>query len=216
MGERRRTHAPPIQVANETVPDGMVVDFLTGSYFRDTPEEYVRQNIERALVQQYRYERRDCEPEFPVRVGSSRRKADIVVFRPGTGHEQENAYILVETKRPSTSPYDRRQGIEQLKSYVAACLNAEYGLWTNGDDRFCFAKRFERGGYVFEEIVEIPAAGQTEEEAQRPRRKDLKPATADNLLFAFRRCHNYIAGTEGMQKPDAFWELLKGARSTPS
>jgi type I restriction enzyme M protein len=35
------------------------------------------------------------------------------------------------------------------------------------------------------------------------------PATGDNLLFAFRRCHNYIAGTEGMQKPEAFWELLK-------
>lgn len=33
--------------------------------------------------------------------------------------------------------------------------------------------------------------------------------TPDNLLFAFRRCHNYIAGTEGKQKPEAFWELLK-------
>jgi len=54
-----------------------------------------------------------------------------------------------------------------------------------------------------------PAAGQTEEDAQRPKRKDLRPATADNLLFAFRRCHNYIAGTDGMQKPEAFWELLK-------
>lgn len=55
----------------------------------------------------------------------------------------------------------------------------------------------------------VPAFGQSEEDAQRPQRKDLKPATADNLLFAFRRCHNYIAGTEGKQKPDAFWELLK-------
>jgi type I restriction enzyme M protein len=53
------------------------------------------------------------------------------------------------------------------------------------------------------------SAGQTEAEAQRPRRKDLKPATGDNLLFAFRRCHNYIAGTEGKQKAEAFWELLK-------
>jgi type I restriction enzyme M protein len=29
------------------------------------------------------------------------------------------------------------------------------------------------------------------------------------LLFAFRRCHNYIAGNQGLQKPQAFWELLK-------
>jgi len=72
---------------------------------------------------------------------------------------------------------------------MAACLNARYGLWTNGDDRFCFAKRgTEQGGWTFEEIVEIPGAGQTETDAQRPKRKDLKAATADNLLFAFRRC----------------------------
>ena len=37
----------------------------------------------------------------------------------------------------------------------------------------------------------------------------LRPATGDNLLFAFRRCHNYIAGNQGLQKPEAFWELLK-------
>jgi type I restriction enzyme M protein len=92
---------------------------------------------------------------------------------------------------------------------MSACLNAKYGLWTNGDDRYVFAKRPDKKGHKFEEIVELPAAGQSEEDAQKPKRKDLKPATAHNLLFAFRRCHNYIAGVEGMQKPDAFWELLK-------
>lgn len=30
-----------------------------------------------------------------------------------------------------------------------------------------------------------------------------------NLLLAFKRCHNYIAGNQGLQKPEAFWELLK-------
>jgi type I restriction enzyme M protein len=29
------------------------------------------------------------------------------------------------------------------------------------------------------------------------------------LLFTFRRCHNFIAGNQGLQKPQAFWELLK-------
>lgn len=37
----------------------------------------------------------------------------------------------------------------------------------------------------------------------------MKAATSDALLFAFRRCHNYIAGNQGLQKPEAFWELLK-------
>ncbi|MDN7802166.1 HsdM family class I SAM-dependent methyltransferase [Burkholderia gladioli] len=50
-------------------------------------------------------------------------------------------------------------------------------------------------------------AGQ--EDVERPEFDQLKPASSDALLFAFRRCHNYIAGNQGLQKPQAFWELLK-------
>jgi type I restriction enzyme M protein len=199
-----------VEVAVESVPEGRIVDFLTGKLVKDTAEEYVRQNLEKALVKQYKYPSSDCEPEFRIKVGSETKRVDIVVFEPGAEHKQENVYVLVETKKPGTSPKGKKDGIDQLKSYMAACLNAEYGLWTNSDDRYVFAKRRkQKGKFSFEEIVELPAAGQTEEDAQRPKRKDLKPATGHNLLFAFRRCHNYIAGTEGMQKAEAFWELLK-------
>jgi len=199
----------PTVVAAGSVPEGKVADFLTGQFFQDTPEEYVRQNIEKALIRQYRYDHKDCEPEFQIRVGSSRKRVDICVFQPGAEHRQENIFIIVETKKPGTSPSSKKDGIGQLQSYMASCLNAQYGMWTNGDDRYCFAKRPQGGGFIFEEIIEIPAFGQSEADAQRPKRRDLKPATADNLLFAFRRCHNYIAGQEGKQKPEAFWELLK-------
>jgi type I restriction enzyme M protein len=202
--------APPVTIAVGAVPEGKVGDFLTGKHVRDTPEEYVRQNLEKALVRQYKYNPRDCAPEFPIKVGSSRKRVDVVVFKPGSEHVQENAFILVETKRAGTNPGSRSDGVEQLRSYLASCLNAAYGLWTNGDEQYCLAKRSSgTGEFVFEEIIDIPALGQSEADAQRPQRKDLKPATADNLLFAFRRCHNYIAGTEGKQKPEAFWELLK-------
>lgn len=200
--------APPA-IAVGAIPDGKVVDFLTGKFVNDTPEEYVRQNIEKALVRQYKYASSDCDPEFRIKMGSAKSRVDIVIFPAGEQHGQANAYILIETKKPGTSPQDKKDGIGQLQSYMAACPNAHYGLWTNGDDRFCLAKRVKAGKIVFEEIVDIPAAGQSEADAARPRRTDLMPATADNLLFAFRRCHNYIAGTEGMQKPEAFWELLK-------
>lgn len=42
-----------------------------------------------------------------------------------------------------------------------------------------------------------------------PSFEDLRPAASDSLLYAFRRCHNYIAGNQGIQKSDAFLELLK-------
>lgn len=192
-----------------SVPEGKILDFLTSRLVNDTPEEYVRQNVEKALIRQYRYLPDDCEPEFPIKVGSATKRADIVIFEKGKPHKQEFAYIIVETKKAKTNPSGKRNGIEQLKSYMSACLNAKFGLWTNGDDRYCLAKREKNGGYVYDEIPEIPAFGQAESEIYHPERKDLQIATADNLLFAFRRCHNYIAGNAGMHKDDAFWELLK-------
>lgn len=209
MAAAAKFKAPSIQTPVEGVPEGKIVDFLTGQFFKDTPEEYVRQNIAKALVRQYQYDPRDAAPEFPIKVGAARKRADIAVFRSGTERRQENIRLLVETKSADTKPSDANEGVEQLKSYMAACINCEYGLWTNGDDRHCFAKRKNRDGFAFEEILDIPALGESEADAQRPKRKDLMPATGDNLLFAFRRCHNYIAGTQGLQKAEAFWELLK-------
>jgi type I restriction enzyme M protein len=201
---------PPMTVEVGSVPEGKIADFLTGRLVRDSAEEYVRQNIEKALVRQYKYAPADCEPEFPIKVGSSRKRVDIAVFESGQDHTQATIYILVEAKQSAVKPTSRTEGIGQLQSYMAACLNAKYGMWTNGDDRFCYAKRSNAsGGWVFDEIIDVPGFGQTEEDAERPKRRDLKVATADNLLFAFRRCHNYIAAHEGKQKTEAFWELLK-------
>ncbi len=192
-----------------SVPEGKILDFLTKMLVNDTPEEYVRQNIEKALVRQYEYPASDCIPEFSIKVGSSNKRVDVVVFDHNTTHSQENARIIIETKKAKTNPHGKKDGIKQLESYMAACLNAKYGLWTNGDDRFCFAKREKDGKFYYEEIPEIPAFGQEEDTFYKPERKNLKIATADNLMFAFRRCHNYIAGNAGMHKTEAFWELLK-------
>lgn len=82
-------------------------------------------------------------------------------------------------------------------------------MWTNGVERFCYRRVIRDGKVTVEDIPDLPEFGRSEEEAERPRFDQLKPATSDALLFAFRRCHNYIAGNQGLQKPQAFWELLK-------
>src|SRR5690606_25549517 len=112
-------------------------------------------------------------------------------------------------KAQTVKPTDRKEGIGQLQSYLAASPNASYGMWTNGQERYCFRKVVKGGHVNFEDIPDLPSFGQSEEEAERPRFDQLKPASSDALLFAFRRCHNYIAGNQGLQKPQAFWELLK-------
>ncbi len=193
-----------------SIPDDRVLDFIDGKLRKKTPEEYVRQNIERSLVLEYKYSKSEIKVEFPIKVGSSRRRVDLVIFDEAKAPDQNTAIILCEVKKPGTSPKGKKDGIAQLESYMAACVNARLGVWTNGDDRYCFEKvGSAEKGWTFVEIVDMPAKGQSLEEADRPSRSDLKPAVGDNLLFALRRCHNYIAGNEGLQKPDAFWELLR-------
>lgn len=164
-----------------SIPDGKILDFLTKRFVNDTPEEYVRQNIEKALVRQYKYPIDSCKPEVSIKVGSSNKRVDVVIFEENKPHMQENAYILIETKKAKTNPHGKKDGIEQLKTYMAACLNAKFGLWTNGDERYCIAKREKDGGFLYDEIPEIPSFGQTEAEIYRPERKNLQIATADTL-----------------------------------
>jgi type I restriction enzyme M protein len=192
------------------VQQGKLLDYIDGATQRDeTPEEYVRQEIAKSLVREYGYAKRDITVEFRLKLGSSRRGADLAIFFEGVEHSQEQLFILVECKAQSVKASDRKEGVDQLKSYLAACPNAQYGMWTNGLERFCY-RRVERGGKIeFEDIPDLPSCGQTPEEAERPSVDELKPASSDALLFAFRRCHNYIAGNQGLQKPEAFWELLK-------
>lgn len=192
------------------VQQGRVLDFIDGKTQRvETPEEYVRQEILKSLVREYDYPKSDIAVEFTLRLGSRKPRADIVIFEGDEKHEQGCAYIIVECKEKKVKATDKKEGVGQLQSYMAACPNAMYGMWTNGLERFCYRKTENRGKIRFEEIPDIPSFGQTEEDAERPQFEQLKPASSDALLFAFRRCHNYIAGNQGLQKPQAFWELLK-------
>lgn len=189
------------------IPSGKVVDFITKRLLKDTPEEYVRQNVAMSLVLEYGYEREQVEVEFRIKVGSGSKRVDLAIFPEGVPHTQEHVSVIVETKKQGTKREDKADGVGQLKSYMSACLNAEHGMWTNGDDRACYVKGSDQAKQIFLDAIDIPARGNKKAEA--PTREILRPATGDNLLFAFRRCHNYIAGNQGLQKPEAFWELLK-------
>lgn len=195
------------------VPPGKVLDFIDGTTLRqDTPEEYVRQEILKSLVREYGYRKEDIRVEFPIKFGSRRVRVDIVVFPPGlsaTEQTQQSAWLIIECKSAKVRPAMKKDGVDQMLSYMAACPNAEIGMWTNGEDMASFAVETDsRGHRTPVEIPDIPHCGDSAE-AGKPRFDQLRPAASDSLLFAFRRAHGYIAGNQGMQKPEAFWELLK-------
>ncbi len=213
---RRYSSPKPPEAASPPAPaaiivqQGKVLDYIDGITQREeTPEEHVRQEIAKSLVREYGYAKRDLAVEFTLRQGSRKPRADLVVFPEVGEHKQENARLIVECKAASVKSEDRKEGVGQLHSYLASCPNALFGMWTNGVERFCFKRVVVDGKVDYADVPDIPARGREDDEAERPRVDQLKPATSDALLFAFRRCHNYIAGNQGLQKPEAFWELLK-------
>lgn len=195
------------------IPPGKILDFVDGTTLRqDTPEEYVRQEILKSLVREYGYDKADIRVEFPIKFGSRRVRVDIVVFPPSlraSEQTQSAAWLIIECKSAKVRPSMKKDGVEQMLSYMAACPNLEVGMWTNGEDMAAYAFDTDgKGNRVSVEIPDIPLCGDTAE-AGTPRFDQLRPAASDSLLFAFRRAHSYIAGNQGMQKPEAFWDLLK-------
>lgn len=186
------------------IPTGKIRCFITRQLREDTPEEHVRQRIARSLVEEYGYSKDDMEVEFRVNLGRAKKRADIVVFEHGKEQTQENVFLIAEAKREEIKPTDRDNGVEQLKSYLAACFNAKWGLWV-GSELQAFEVVVERGERTSLPVADIPPYGKT----QAPRITFDQLIPAEGLRNVFRRCHNYIYANQGMSKDRAFHELLK-------
>lgn len=193
-----------------TIPDGKIADFITGVFRPDTPEEYVRQNILKRLVNELRYPKERVGVEVSIQIGTRKPRADVVVYLKDLPQTQENISIIVECKKENVSLSDKTDGIEQLKSYMSACANCEWGLWTNKRQRqvLCKVKNSD-GQYSFIEYNDIPDVTGNTEDIDRPKRSKLVKATGDNLFLAFRRCHEAIHLYDGFSKENAFFEFLK-------
>lgn len=62
------------------IPDGKICDYIDGKFRNDTPEEYVRQTIEKRLVNEHKYLRNRICVEYTIQIGSRKKRADIVIF----------------------------------------------------------------------------------------------------------------------------------------
>ena len=193
------------------IPDGKICDYIDGKFRNDTPEEYVRQTVEKRLVNEHKYSRDRICVEYTVQIGSGKKRADIVIFpNEETDKKQENIKIIIECKSEKIEANNAKDGVAQLKSYMSACPNAEWGMWTNSKEKFVFKKFTDDKGVIqFMDYNDIPSADGNIDDINRPKRASLKNASDDNLLFTFKTCHNHIYVNEGMQKQPAFFELLK-------
>lgn len=187
------------------IPPGKIECYITGRLRNDTPEEQVRQRVARSLVEEYGYSRKeDIELDYRISVGSKKLPTDVAVFYDNKPHKQENIYVLVETK---SEKIKSTEGVDQLKSYMGACLNCTFGLWTNGKDKV-FIRKVNRssGEQEYSPVIDIPQKGKDLSDYDKPSFKELRPAT--ELKSVFRRAVDYIYGNQGLRKDQAFNELL--------
>lgn len=193
------------------IPEGKVCDYIDGKFRNDTPEEYVRQTIEKRLINEHKYLPKQVRIEYTLQLGSNKPRADIVIFDKDCENQtQENIKIIIECKREAVDAKNAKEGIGQLQSYMSASANCEWGMWTNGIQKFVFRKALnEKKEIVYEDYNDIPSADGNLDDINRPKRNTLKNASDDNLLFVFRTCHNHIHVNDGLQKQPAFFELLK-------
>jgi type I restriction enzyme M protein len=193
------------------IPEGKISDYIDEKFRNDTPEEYVRQTIEKRLINEHEYQASQIKIEFSLHLGSGKPRADIVIFDKDCKNQvQENIKIIIECKKETVDIQNAQDGIEQLKSYMSACTNCEWGMWTNGRQKEVLRKSINDKGQIdYIDYNDIPSADGNLDDIDRPKRGSLKNASDDNLLFCFKTCHNHIYVNDGLQKQPAFFELLK-------
>jgi type I restriction enzyme M protein len=179
--------------------DEKLYDYITKKEIPNKPENReAKVVIEERLHKEYSYSLDEMQPEYAVRKGSVLiGNADIVVFHNSKDYSQENIKIIVECKRKN-----RKDGVEQLKTYLAGCQSAEYGIWFNGND-IIYIKRLKRSPH-WKVVYNVPRKG---EDLGLPEKSSLIAAT--ELVKVFETCHNHIYANDGHLKDKVFNEMLK-------
>jgi type I restriction enzyme M protein len=202
----------------------MLEDFLTGEPVKNTPKERVRQRIVRALSMEYAISLEDISFDFPVPVKGEAtgrpktRKVEIAIFSHKAPHDLEHLRRVVLCRpepvlgrKSAVKIRDHDQAgkdLEELKAVMSAVAPCEHGLWTNGLDFFFLLKEVTRSGVEFYPRADWPVAETLKVPPSSTAEDYMRRADPDMLRIAFRRCHNYIHGNEGMPKDAAFWQFL--------
>jgi type I restriction enzyme M protein len=184
-----------------------IIDFISGVEVRATPEEIdAVQVFARQLVEDYGYSKDQIQthPQFRVKSRPSDTKKeypiDIAVFTDSKKTD-DNIFIIVECKKKN-----RKDGRTQLEDYLRFS-KATLGVWFNGNERL-FLRKFEKDGKVyFEEIPNIPVAGQRIEDIGKFKQSDLRPT--HNLKAIFKSIRNHLAAnTVGATRDEVLAQQL--------
>lgn len=191
------------------IPDGKIADYITGKWVKETEQEQVRQNFERTLVEEYEYPETDIRVDFSIKIWEGdkqkTKKAPLAVMHEG----KEEPLVLILIANPKANPTDKTNGASELEQWLVDVPTAEYGCWTNGIESIFFQKKKTKFETDVFPVNDFPRFGEDASSIYTTDRRRLRVATGNNLLYAFKRCHDYIHANQGGSKEQIFWEFLK-------
>ncbi|MYT21756.1 N-6 DNA methylase [Streptomyces sp. SID7760] len=207
--------------------DDETIDYISNKdVVKLTEAEVVRQRIARVLVHQYGINPDDMIRDYQLQVRNSetgrmsRKRASIAIFEPGKPKSLETLKRIVVTKarpkgsRTVTKIRTYAQADAQLQELrelmIAAGTSCTLGMWTDDQDLYFVEREETRFEPDFHELPNWPGGDVEEFDATRDASSlaELRHADEYMLRFAFRRCHNFIHGNEGLPKDAAFWQFL--------
>lgn len=163
---------------------------------KSNPEEIVRQLWLYKLINIYQYQIDEIQVEKPIPFGSDSdsRKADIVVHLK----DKTTPKIVFEIKKPN-----RRDGIEQLKSYLNA-QGAPIGVWSNGSERIILYRPYPKE--YNDTLAEIPRRDQEPKDVLEATRTLANLVKHFNFKFILESLEELVLADTGR---DAFDEIFK-------
>ena len=111
-----------------------------------TPEEWVRQNVVRFLLDEKKYPKSYINVEKLIKINDLSKRYDIVVFQPNG-----KIFLLIECKAPEI-PISQNT-FDQIARYNMV-LEAEYLMVTNGLNHYFCQMDLENEKYLF--LKELP------------------------------------------------------------
>lgn len=191
--------------------NGKIFCPLTNSWHIETPEEKVRQEYIRHLVNDYGYLLEQMAQEVKVnnsQRGQGKARADIVIWKSKKDKdESKNAFIVVECKAESVRI--REEDYYQGYNY-ASWAGASFFVTTNEKETKYFNVDKD---YLPKALVEVVAIPNAEEALIDKKVKEIlgktKVFTRDEFTKMLRTCHNIIRNNDKLSPEAAFDEISK-------
>lgn len=191
--------------------NGKIFCPLTNSWHVETPEEKVRQEYIRVLVEDYGYSLDQMAQEIKVnnsQRGQGKARADIVIWKSKKDKDDsKTAFIVVECKAEKVRI--REEDYYQGYNY-ASWAGASFFVTTNEKETKYFNVDKD---YLPKELVEVVAIPTADEALNDKKVKDIlsktKTFTRDDFTKMLRTCHNIIRNNDKLSPEAAFDEISK-------